>query len=192
MLLDQSGEEWSKRPDEREKLDLKAIEREKDEIATTKAKLEVDLAAVRKEVAVMQKQLDALKAADIELQSGRGLRKPQHRQKFQVLSMDKNHVWHQMLNHSAMGKNQNPLLIVEGFGNRVWDANGKEYLDATSGGTWTVNVGYGRTEIADAVQAQISKMQYFSLQAANIPAAQVCVRLRKSMRLLHAACNVSY
>ena len=33
------------------------------------------------------------------------------------------------------------LQVVEGFGNRVWDANGKEYLDATSGGTWTVNVG---------------------------------------------------
>ena len=151
--------ELIERPDqlkEEEKLALKEIEREKDEIATAKAKLEVDLTAVRKEVAAMQKQLDALKAADIGLQSGRGLRKPQHRQKFQVLSMDKTYVWHQMLNHSAMGKNQNPLLIVEGFGNRVWDANGKEFVDATSGGTWTVNVGYGRTEIAGVPLSSVS------------------------------------
>ena len=49
----------------------------------------------------------------------------------------------------------------------MWDANGKEYIDATSGGTWTVNVGYGRTEIADAVHRQISKMQYFSLQVTS-------------------------
>jgi hypothetical protein len=125
MLLDQSGDQPAERPAadqesnaEQERLALKAIKREQDEIATAKAKLETDLSAVRKEVAVMQKKLDALKAADIELQSGRGLRKPQHRQKFQVLSMDKTYVWHQMLNHSAMGKNQNPLLIVEGFGNR--------------------------------------------------------------------------
>ena len=31
----------------------------------------------------------------------------------------------------------------------------QEYLDAASGGTWTVNVGYGRTEIADAVRQQV-------------------------------------
>ncbi len=27
---------------------------------------------------------------------------------------------------------------------RVWDAKGKEHIDAVSGAVWTVNIGYGR------------------------------------------------
>ena len=37
-------------------------------------------------------------------------------------------------------------------GMKVWDQKGKEHLDAVSGGVWTVNVGYGRESIADAVR----------------------------------------
>ena len=40
------------------------------------------------------------------------------------------------------------MVIVEGEGLRVRDAKGREYLDASSGGVWTVNVGYGRESIA--------------------------------------------
>ena len=39
-------------------------------------------------------------------------------------------------------------------GLRVWDIKGKEHLDAVSGGVWTVNVGYGRERIANAVRDQ--------------------------------------
>jgi taurine-pyruvate aminotransferase len=48
---------------------------------------------------------------------------------------------------------------------RVWDATGKEHLDAVSGGVWTVNVGYGRERIADAVRDQLVKMNYFANSA---------------------------
>ncbi|WP_338112648.1 aspartate aminotransferase family protein [Zooshikella ganghwensis] len=50
-----------------------------------------------------------------------------------------------------------------------------------SGGGWTVNVGYGRTEIADAVRDQLVTMNYFAQTAGNIPAAQFAERLLSKM-----------
>ncbi len=44
---------------------------------------------------------------------------------------------------------------------RVWDAKGKEHLDAVSGGVWTVNVGYGRESIANAVRDQLVQDELF-------------------------------
>jgi len=64
---------------------------------------------------------------------------------------------------------------------RVWDAKGNEYLDAVSGAVWTVNVGYGRTEIADAVRDQLVTMNYFAQTAGNIPAAQFAEKLIEKM-----------
>ena len=55
---------------------------------------------------------------------------------------------------------------------RVWDQAGKEHLDAVSGGVWTVNVGYGRERIADAVRDQLVKLNYFAQSAGSIPGSQ--------------------
>lgn len=60
---------------------------------------------------------------------------------------------------------------------RLWDATGREYLDAVSGGVWTVNVGYGRASIADAVREQLVRMNYFSGAAGSIPGARFAERL---------------
>ena len=70
-----------------------------------------------------------------------------------VIASDRQNVWHHLTQHKSL-ENSDPLVIVKGEGVRVTDSNGKQYLDATSGGVWTVNVGYGRTEIADAVRDQ--------------------------------------
>ena len=64
---------------------------------------------------------------------------------------------------------------------RVWDQNGKEYLDAVSGGVWTVNVGYGREVIADAVHAQLMKLCYFAQSAGSIPGALFAEKLIEKM-----------
>ena len=60
---------------------------------------------------------------------------------------DVGHVWHHMLQHSALANNE-PLIVVEGEGLRIRDIHGREYLDATSGGVWCVNLGYGQTSLA--------------------------------------------
>lgn len=97
-----------------------------------------------------------------------------------ALANDRKHVWHHLSQHKPY-EESDPLLIVKGEGMRVWDAEGKEYLDAVSGGVWTVNVGYGRTEIADAVRDQLVTMNYFAQTAGNVPAAQFAEKLIEKM-----------
>ncbi|HEY5718099.1 MAG TPA: aminotransferase [Motiliproteus sp.] len=97
-----------------------------------------------------------------------------------VIANDKKHVWHHISNHKPY-ETSDPMVIVKGQGMRVWDAKGNEYLDAVSGAVWTVNVGYGRTEIADAVREQLVTMNYFAQTAGNVPAAQFAERLIAKM-----------
>ncbi|WP_158972179.1 aminotransferase family protein [Chachezhania sediminis] len=93
-----------------------------------------------------------------------------------VVELDRAHVWHHMLQHKAL-ETADPFIVVEGRGLTVWDARGREYLDAVSGGVWTVNVGYGRESIADAMRDQAVRMNYFAGSAGTIPGAQLARRL---------------
>ena len=98
----------------------------------------------------------------------------------EVIGNDRNHVWHHLTQHKPFEEND-PMVIVKGEGMRVWDAKGNEYLDAVSGAVWTVNVGYGRTEIADAVRDQLVTLNYFAQTAGNVPAAQFAEKLIEKM-----------
>jgi putrescine aminotransferase len=53
------------------------------------------------------------------------------------------------------------LRIVRGVGSRVFDADGKEYVDAMAS-LWYMNLGYGRTEIIDAVTTQLRTLAAYS------------------------------
>ena len=97
-----------------------------------------------------------------------------------VVDADRAHVWHHLTQHKPFETGE-PRVIVEGKGMRVWDQKGKEYLDAVSGGVWTVNVGYGRTEIADAVRDQLVKINYFAGSAGSIPGSLFAERLIEKM-----------
>ncbi len=97
-----------------------------------------------------------------------------------IVEADRAHVWHHLLPHKPLETND-PRIIVEGKGMRVWDQKGKEHLDAVSGGVWTVNVGYGRTEIADAVRDQLVKMNYFAQSAGSIPGSLFAEKLMTKM-----------
>lgn len=88
----------------------------------------------------------------------------------QIAETDRTHVWHHLLQHKPF-ETALPQIIVEGRGLRVWDDKGKEHIDAVSGGVWTVNVGYGRERIADAVRNQLVKMNYFVNTKGSVPGA---------------------
>jgi adenosylmethionine-8-amino-7-oxononanoate aminotransferase len=65
-------------------------------------------------------------------------------------------------------------VMVKGSGVRVFDEQGKSYLDFVSGVTRPVHVGYGRKEIAQAVYDQILEIPYFSpMQFTNRPAVNL-------------------
>ncbi|WP_296990488.1 aspartate aminotransferase family protein [Thalassospira sp. UBA1131] len=97
-----------------------------------------------------------------------------------VIEADRAHVWHHLTQHKPL-ETSDPKIIVEGKGMRIWDAAGREYLDAVSGGVWTVNVGYGRESIADAVRDQLVKLNYFAQSVGSVPAALFSERLISKM-----------
>jgi adenosylmethionine-8-amino-7-oxononanoate aminotransferase len=55
-----------------------------------------------------------------------------------------------------------PWVLDRGAGALLYDADGREYLDALSGGVFAVLVGYGREEIARAMYDQALRLNYTS------------------------------
>jgi len=97
-----------------------------------------------------------------------------------VVAADKAHVWHHLTQHKKFDTSD-PLIIVEGKGLHVWNQAGRKHLDAVSGGVWTVNVGYGRESIANAVRDQLVKMNFFGGTMGTIPGALFAERLIEKM-----------
>lgn len=98
----------------------------------------------------------------------------------EVVEADRAHLWHHLMQHKPLEAND-PRIIVEGRGMRVWDGLGKEHLDGVSGGVWTVNVGYGRERIADAVRDQLVKMNFFANSLGSIPGSRFAEMLISKM-----------
>lgn len=97
-----------------------------------------------------------------------------------ALRADRDHVWHHMTQHKSL-ETADPEIIVSGQGMRVHDARGNEYIDGVAGGVWTVNVGYGRSEIADAVRDQLVTLNFFAHTGGNVPASVFAERLVDKM-----------
>jgi len=105
-----------------------------------------------------------------------------------LVELDRDHLWHHLTPHKPLRRGpdpeqrgKDPLVIVRGDGMKVWDQHGKEHLDAVSGAVWTVNVGYGRESIADAVRDQLVEMCYFAGSAGNVPGIRYAEKLISKM-----------
>ena len=68
--------------------------------------------------------------------------------------------WHPLADMGLV-EERGELVIERGEGARIWDEQGRSYVDAPAA-LWYCNVGYGREEIADAVAAQIRKIPSYS------------------------------
>ena len=53
-----------------------------------------------------------------------------------------------------------PRIMAEGAGLTLVDTDGRRYLDAVAG-LWCVAIGYGRTEVADAMAAQSRRLAFY-------------------------------
>ncbi len=71
-----------------------------------------------------------------------------------------------------------PLILVRGRGVNITDIEGREFIDGLSG-LWNVNVGHGRTELADAASTQMKELAFSSgyIGSSNIPAITLAQRL---------------
>jgi putrescine aminotransferase len=52
-------------------------------------------------------------------------------------------------------------VIVKGNGIYLYDNDGSKFIDAMSG-LWCVNIGYGRTELADAAAKQMKELPFYN------------------------------
>lgn len=93
-----------------------------------------------------------------------------------LLTKDKDYVWHSMKPYNP----NSTLVIKKAEGSWVTDHNGKRYLDGMSG-LWCVNVGYGRTELADAAHEQLKEMAYFPLTHSHEPAIKLAEKLNEML-----------
>jgi putrescine aminotransferase len=84
--------------------------------------------------------------------------------------------WHPFADMGAVARDE--LTIERGEGPWVFDSDGNRYLDATAS-LWYANLGHGRTEIADAVAAQMKRIEAYHTFAdlGNRPANEICEAL---------------
>ncbi len=85
-------------------------------------------------------------------------------------------LWHPFADMAAVKDDE--VVIVRGSGSTVWDDQGREYVDA-KGSLWYANIGHGRTEMAEAVAAQMRELEAYETfdRAANRPALELAERV---------------
>ncbi|WP_298207479.1 aspartate aminotransferase family protein [Ferrimicrobium sp.] len=88
----------------------------------------------------------------------------------------KRHLWMHFTRMSSYSDHEVPVM-VRGQGAYVYDSRGKRYLDGLAG-LFVVQVGHGRTELAEAAAKQASELAYFPLWSyAHQPAVELADRL---------------
>ena len=92
-----------------------------------------------------------------------------------ALLADQTHLLHPLHHPTTTGS---PRIWVEGRGAVIKDARGGEYIDGLAG-LWNVNIGHGRTELADAARDQMATLAYHSSYAGatNYPAIALAEKL---------------
>ena len=86
------------------------------------------------------------------------------------------HLWMHNRDWVQMAEEGGPPIIVEGQGIRVTDSEGKKWIDV-NGGYTSVNIGYGRTEIAEAVREQMQRLTYFPQGTTTEPLVRFAEKL---------------
>src|SRR5262245_5026 len=85
-----------------------------------------------------------------------------------IVAMDRESVLHPFtqLKDFATGKAGDPVVIDTAKGVRIRDLAGREYIDGFAG-LYCVNIGYGRTEVAEAISRQAHRLAYYHSYAAH-------------------------
>lgn len=93
----------------------------------------------------------------------------------ELVRLDQAHVIHP---HAVVGAAEPPIVWARGEGARIWDVDGKEYVDGTCG-LWQCAVGHGRAELAEAAAAQIRKLEFYASfwDFSNEPSIRLAARL---------------
>jgi adenosylmethionine-8-amino-7-oxononanoate aminotransferase len=80
------------------------------------------------------------------------------------------HLWMHFTRHSTYEEGGHVPVITRGDGAYIWDDQGKKYLDGLAG-LFVVQVGHGRTELAEVMAKQANELAFFPLWSYAHPAA---------------------
>jgi adenosylmethionine-8-amino-7-oxononanoate aminotransferase len=75
-----------------------------------------------------------------------------------LVNKDKAHMLHPVSNLAQL-REHGPLVMCKGEDVFLWDTDGNKYIDAFAG-LWNINVGHGRTELADAAAEQMREVAF--------------------------------
>lgn len=91
--------------------------------------------------------------------------------------------------HLLQNYKQQPIVLERGLGSRVWDADGREYLDLL-GGIATCALGHCHPEVVAAVRSQLDKLWHVSNVFYSQPQIDLAARLTQVSGLQRAFfCN---
>jgi taurine-pyruvate aminotransferase len=100
----------------------------------------------------------------------------------ELLKKDERYVWHALSRYTPLqGGGVAPaprIMVTEGRGAWISDAEGNRYLDGMSG-LWCVNVGYGREDLARAAYEQLQRLPYYPLTMSHEPAVELGEKLNE-------------
>ena len=84
----------------------------------------------------------------------------------ELLARDHRSVWHPFTQH-AQWPSDEPLVIERAEGMRLFDADGRDYLDANSS-LWVTVHGHRVPQIDDAITAQLATLDHATLSLIHI------------------------
>jgi len=94
-----------------------------------------------------------------------------------IVALDKRRVWHPYTEMGRYREQVDPLVIVRARGSRLYDADGRCYLDGNAS-WWTSVLGHSHPRLVAALQAQAEVLCHTALAGiAHSPAAELAERL---------------
>ena len=95
-----------------------------------------------------------------------------------LYELDQTHWLHPQGDLGAPAGTIPKVIFASGRGATLTDAEGREYIDGMAS-LWNVNVGYGRTELADAAAAQMNTLAFSSAYGgfSTAPAIELAAKL---------------
>ncbi|MEM9631721.1 MAG: aminotransferase class III-fold pyridoxal phosphate-dependent enzyme, partial [Pseudomonadota bacterium] len=93
--------------------------------------------------------------------------------------IDAAHHWHPFSDMKSLNA-EGSRIVTSADGVWITDSDGKKILDGMAG-LWCVQVGHGRTEIADAVHRQMNELAYYNtfFKTTHPPAIALSEKLAK-------------
>jgi adenosylmethionine-8-amino-7-oxononanoate aminotransferase len=94
-----------------------------------------------------------------------------------IVALDKAHVWHPYTPMEAYIKETDPLVVVRAEGSRLFDADGRSYIDAPSS-WWVALLGHRHPRLVEALKAQADELCHVALAGiTHEPAAKLAEAL---------------